>query len=693
MPDLLLELYSEEIPARMQRPAARGILRQLTEKLAETGLQWEGDAAVYVTPRRVSVSIAGLSSESPAAVTARRGPRAGAPERAVSGFARSAGVLPRELELRHEPKGEFYFAVIKTPGRPLGDVLSKTIPEVLEAFRWPKSMRWGSGAFRWVRPLRSVLAILSENGAARVLDFSVGGVAAGDTSCGNTAMCPDRFSVASFCDYQNKLRERFVILDPDERETAILRMARENAGRHGLELVDDPELCAEIAGLVEWPVPMIGKIERRFLSLPEEILVTTMRTHQRYLAGRSRRTGQITHFIVVANRTSDDGEQIILEGNRLVLKARLEDAEFVWANDLRRIRRPSGVEDMLSELGAISFHHRLGSLGERVERLASLAAAIAAELGIDPASAAEAAKISKIDLVSETVGEFPELQGIIGGYFAAELGLDDRCAAACAEQYLPAGPDDTVPSAGVSVAVGLADRIDQLAGFFGIDGAPSGSKDPFALRRAATGIVDLVCQNGLRLPMLPLIAQACRQYGAEEQAADVANAVIAFVHERLKVRLRASMRHDVVAACIAMKDSDDLTLLVRRAEALTSILGTGAGARLLHGFRRANNIIEAECGKDAAFGRPSSALARLDAERQLFSALKAANRQIDRDLEREDLRSAMETMADLSEPIDRFFEEVRVNVDDKRLRANRLGLLAAFRDVAGRIADLALIEH
>ncbi len=693
MPDLLLELFSEEIPARMQRSAARGILRQLTEKLTEIGLKWEADAAVHVTPRRVSVSIAGLSSESPAAVTARRGPRSGAPEKAISGFARSAGISVHELELRKEPKGEFYFAVIKTPGQPLCDVLNKAIPEVLEAFRWSKSMRWGSGTFRWVRPLRSILAILAEDGAIRVLDFSVGGVAAGDTTCGNSAMCPARFSVASFCDYQNKLRERFVILDPDERETSILRMARETAGRHGLELVDDPELCAEIAGLVEWPVPLIGKIEERFLSLPEEILVTTMRTHQRYMAGRDQKTKQITHFIVVSNRKSDDGDQIVLEGNRLVLTARLEDAEFVWANDLRRIRSPGGVEDMLSELGTISFHNRLGSLGARVERLASLAAAIAAELGIDPAAAAAAARISKIDLVSETVGEFPELQGIIGSYFAAELGMEDRCAAACADQYLPSGPDDTIPSAGISVAVGIADRIDQLAGFFSIDGAPTGSKDPFALRRAATGIVDLVCQNGLRFPMWPLIAQACRQYDAEKRSEDAANAIIAFIHERLTVRLRAHMRHDVVAACVAMNDSDDLTLLVRRAEALTDILGTDAGARLLHGFRRANNIVEAECGKEAAFGRPASALARLDAERQLFSALEAANSQIDRDLESEDLKSAMETMADLSEPIDRFFEEVRVNVDDQRLRGNRLGLLAAFRDVAGRIADLTLIEH
>ena len=692
MPDLLLELFSEEIPARMQRPAARGFMRHLTEKMADTGLGWK-DASVYVTPRRVSVKLTGLPSASPAAVTARRGPRAGAPEQAISGFARSAGVAVNELELRNAAKGKFYFAVIKTPGRPLGDVLNHTIPEVLETFRWPKSMRWGTGAFRWVRPLRSILAILAGAGADRVLDFSVGGIAAGNTTWGNTSMCPDGFTVTSVDDYEEKLLERFVILDPDEREQSIVRKAREAAGQRGLELVDDPGLQSEIAGLVEWPVPMIGKIEERFLELPEEILVTTMRTHQKYMAGRDLKTKQITHFVVVSNRATDDGEQLILEGNSLVLTARLEDAEFVWANDLRRIRNPGGIDEMLAALDAISFHNRLGSLGARVKRLASLSAALASEFGFDPATAAEAAKFSKVDLVSETVGEFPELQGIIGSYFAAELGMDARCAAACADQYRPAGPGDATPSADISVAVGLADRIDHLAGFFSIGEVPTGSKDPFALRRAATGIVDLIGENGLRLAMRPLIVQACRLYGAKDRSEGIAKAIMEFIHERLTVRMRARMRHDVVAACVAMPDADDLTLLMRRAEALTGILGTAAGARLLHGFRRANNIVEAECGANAKLSQPASQLVRESAERQLFEALASAERDIDRDLRSEDLESAMVTMAGLAEPIDRFFEEVRVNVGDEQLRANRLKLLSAFRDATGRIADLALIER
>ncbi len=687
----------------MQRPAAEEFLRLLTERLRNQDVEARSSAA-FVTPRRLCIDLRGLPEASPPAVAVRRGPRVGAPESAVSGFARAAGTDPGQLEIRKEPKGEFYFAVTERPGYAIVQILNQTVPDAVSAFRWPKSMRWGADPFRWVRPLRSIAGLVCTGSERNVLDFSVGGIRAGDKTRGHASMAPDEFSVSSFDDYKARLFEKFVIIDSHERERRIFEGARGLAEFHGLELVRDQALLEEISGLVEWPVPMIEEIDPRFHSLPQEILVTSMRSHQKYLAARSPETGRITHFIVVANREAADGGAKIMEGNRLVLTARLEDAAFVWNNDLRRISAPGGIGSMQADIEQISFHSRLGSLAAKVRRMESLSAEIAGLLGTDAAAARRAAAFVKADLASDTVSEFPELQGMVGRRFAEALAMEDSVAAACEEHYLPSGPSDRVPSQAVSAAVGLADRIDQLVGFFSIGEVPTGSKDPFALRRAALGIIRLCVVNGLRIPLASVLEKACREYAAQSADGLVKHApdpvgtvrsVMGFVHERLAVHLRSQgIRHDIVNACVAMDDSDDLTLLSRRAEALAGFLGTEDGERLLRGFRRANNILEAERGRDIPAARdPSEHLASESAEKNLIAALAAADVRIKNALAEENLEAAMVAMADLSEPVDRFFEQVRVNADDPQLRENRLRLLAAVCLAVRSIADLTRIER
>ncbi len=703
MPDFLLELYSEEIPSRFQIQAAREFRDLLTKTVKSSGMRF-GAAEAHATPRRLCVAITGLADESSAQTVSRRGPRVGAPDKAVNGFARSAGVDLQDLEVREEAKGEFYYAVSRLPGKSLREILNKAVPTSILAFRWPKSMRWGTGNFRWVRPLRSILAIIHTDSECIPLTFCAGGVSAGNFTKGNRSLFPDPFQVSSFSDYKNKLFQEKVILSTDERKRVILSQAAALAAEKRLEIKEDDDLLTEVAGLVEWPTAMVDQIESRFQKLPQQILVTAMRTHQKFLAAQHSATGQITHFVVVANREAPDGGKAILNGNRLVMKARLEDAEFVWANDLRRIHAPNGLQQMERALQDISFHHRLGTIGHRAQRMKRLTGLIAQEVGYDQSLAEQTAEFCKLDLTSETVGEFPELQGVIGGYFAKELGLPQELAMACQDHYLPAGPEDRVPADHLTAIVGIADRIDQLSGFFGINEVPTGSRDPFALRRAAIGIIRLVSENRIRLRLKPLLSAACDLHAntavsakgvRSQDCREVTLSALEFIHERLAVHLRThGFRHDIIIASAAMPDADDLVLLIQRAEALGAILETEAGERLLHGYRRANNILNAEFGSVGGSNKTvDQSLLESEAEKHLKSALDAAAETIGAASASEDLQAAMRAIAELSQPIDRFFEQVHVNVEHKALRLNRLALVANVRMLAHSIADFSKIEQ
>src|SRR6056297_90405 len=491
MPDLLIELFSEEIPARMQRRAAEDLKTKMTNGLVEAGLTY-AHAQAFSTPRRLTLALEGVLGESPTVTEDRKGPRVDAPEKAIEGFLRGAGVSREDLEIRDEKKGQVYFAKITKPGRPAGEIVAEVLEDTVRNFPWPKSMRWGAGSLRWVRPLHSILCILTDDaGEATVVDFDIDGIKADNTTQGHRFMGKGRFAVSGFEDYQAKLKRDCVILDPQERADHIWQDATNQAFAAGLEVVDDKGLLSEVAGLVEWPVVLMGEIGEEFLELPPEVLQTSMKEHQKFFSVKNPRTGKIERFVTVANIETEDHGATILAGNQKVLSARLSDAKFFWENDLRIVRE-KGLTGMAEGLSDVTFHRKLGSQAERVARIAALAREIAPAVGAKPDLAAEAARVCKADLQSEMVGEFPELQGVMGRYYAQAAGHDDGVPEACEEHYKPLGPGDAVPSAPVSVAVALADKIDTLTGFWAIDEKPTGSKDPYALRRAALGVIRLV---------------------------------------------------------------------------------------------------------------------------------------------------------------------------------------------------------
>lgn len=703
MKDFLLELYSEEIPARMQRQAAEDFLNQLTHRLKSYDTAPEL-AKSFITPCRLSIYLQNLPEKSQSKTLVKRGPRVGANEVAVAGFARSAGVELKDLKTRQEKKGEFFFVENKDSGRAISDILNEVVPETISTFRWPKSMRWGKDSFRWVRPLRSILAIVYNQFENEILEFGLCDIQASQFSFGHTIMAPERFSVNSFASYQSELLERKVMLDSEEREKTILLQAEELASSNGAILVEDPELLREISGLVEWPYLKIGQIDSIFDFLPQEILVTAMRLHQKYLAAKDKQSGRTTHFIVVSNtETIDDGESM-LAGHKLVLKARLEDAVFVWNNDLRRIKQKDGVNSLLVEMEQIEFHSQLGSMADRIRRLNKLSIVLSDHLQINSNEAEEVSNFVKLDLASETVAEFPELQGVVGKYFAQELQIDNAIADACVEHYLPAGPADRVPKKELSVVVGLADRIDQLIGFFGIGEIPTGSKDPYALRRAAIGIIRLCIENDQRIRLRKPLISACEEYIAQSPKGfskgnintnEIVGSVMKFIHDRLIVHLQAKgFRHDVVNACKAIKDSDDLALLSFRVQAMNTILKTENGRKLIHGFRRANNILKKEFPKGIIeLPEPNLELLKEDSEKKLYAELCKAKFEIKTRIQEEDLPAATGILADVSVYIDRLFEQVRVNSDDPKIRDNRLRLLSAFCEATKLIADLQKIEQ
>ena len=630
---------------------------------------------------------------------------------------RGAGLARDQVEERETPKGPVLFAVIEKPGRPAAEIIAEVLTHAIRTFPWPKSMRWGTGSLKWVRPLHSILCILSDEAGSQVVPMEVNGIVAGDTTQGHRFMAPAAFSVSSFDDYNAKLKRAFVVLDAAERAASIWNEATNTAFARGLEIVEDPGLLAEVAGLVEWPVVLMGKIGDDFLQLPAEVLQTSMREHQKFFSVRNPRSGQIECFVTVANQETSDNGATILAGNEKVLSARLADARFFWENDLRVAR--SDISMWMKALENVTFHNKLGSQANRINRIAALARELAPMVGADPDMAQEAAHLAKADLSSEMVYEFPELQGLMGRYYIAASGRDATIAAAAEEHYAPLGPSDDVPTAPVSVAVALADKLDTLTGFWAIDEKPTGSKDPFALRRAALGVIRLVLENDLSLGLVGIFELAATAapdlaYSHSERYPDgitleqatvkvigatpqwaIARGLRDFFHNRLKVFLRdQGIRHDIIDACIAMPGNDDLARLVKRATALSETLKTEDGENLIQGFKRANNILsqaEDADGVEYSYGAEVK-YAETHAERALFTALDSAEADIAPALAQQDYASAMHAMARLRAPIDAFFDAVQINTDNAMVRRNRLNLLSRIRTLCLSVADLRKIE-
>ncbi|NKX72754.1 glycine--tRNA ligase subunit beta [Rhodobacteraceae bacterium R_SAG3] len=686
MADLLIELFSEEIPARMQARAGEDLKKRMTDGLVEAGLTYAG-AHALTTPRRLTLAIEGLLDHSPTVREERKGPKVGAPDKAIEGFLRGAGLSHDQLEERDTPKGAVYFATIEKPGRPAAEIIAEVLEDTIRNFPWPKSMRWGAGSLRWVRPLHSILCVLTREDGSEVVPLDIDGIKSGDATWGHRFMAPARISVTGFEDYAAKLKRAFVVLDPKEREAAIWQDATNQAFASGLEVVDDKGLLAEVAGLVEWPVVLMGSIDAEFLDLPPEVLQTSMKEHQKFFSVKNPKSGRIEKFITVANRETADNGATILAGNQKVLSARLADAKFFWENDLRIAKSEVGMEGWLESLGNVTFHNKLGTQAARIDRIAALAREIAPVVGADADLAEQAAKVAKADLSSEMVYEFPELQGLMGRYYAQAAGLPQEVANACQQHYSPLGPSDEVPTEPVSVAVAMADKIDTLTGFWAIDEKPTGSKDPYALRRAALGVIRLVLENGVRVALSGVFTQGYE--GADESD------LLSFFHDRLKVFLRdQGIRHDVIDACIAMEGNDDLTLLVKRARALEAFMSSEDGENLLQGFKRANNILsqaEEKDGVEYSYGADKKFIEDA-AEAALFDALAANEGAISSAIEAEDFAAAMGGMAALRAPVDAFFEAVQVNSDNQVVRRNRLNLLSQIRKVCGQVADLSRIE-
>ncbi len=707
MPDLLLELFSEEIPARMQARAADDLRKGITDRLVEAGLVYEG-AKAFVTPRRLALHVAGIPTRSPDVNEERKGPRVGAPDKAIEGFLRGAGLSSvDQAETVDDPKkGAFYVARIVKPGRAAEDIIADAVKEVVETFPWPKSMRWGSGDLRWVRPLHSILCTFGpETEDPIVVPVEVGGIASGNTTQGHRFHAPDTFTVRRLDDYQTKLEAAYVVLDAERRKAIIETEAKNLTFAQGLDLVEDPGLLEEVAGLVEWPVVMMGSFDETFLAIPDAVIRATIRANQKCFVLRDPASGDLANrFLLTSNIVPDDGGAAVTAGNERVINARLSDALYFWQTDQANLPDLETLKDSAWRLGLdldkpldqraarldslnVVFHAKLGTQGERVQRIAALSRTIADEIGVDPDVAERAAKLAKADLQTEVVGEFPELQGFMGARYAWLQGEHDSVVAAIEDHYKPQGPSDSVPTDKVAVAVALADKLDTLCGFWAIDEKPTGSKDPYALRRAALGVVRLVRENGLEIALVDLV------HGHLGIAADQWADLQAFITERLKVALRdEGIGHDVVDASTA-SGVGDILRTVRAAEALAKLLDSDDGQNLLAGYRRAANILAAEekKGTKVADGINAALFGHAE-EGALNDALTSTSSASQTAIEAGDVETAMHALATLRAPIDAFFEEVLVNAEDEAVRANRLALLHDVRDAIHAVADLSKIE-
>jgi glycyl-tRNA synthetase beta chain len=749
MPDLLLELFSEEIPARMQAKAADDLRRMVTDKLVAEGLVYEG-AKAFATPRRLALTVHGIPARQSDLKEERKGPRVGGPEAAIAGFLKATGLASLdEATIQRDPKkGDFYVALIEKPGRATLDVLADILPVIIRTFPWPKSMRWGersarSGALQWVRPLHAIVATFGlETEEPDVVKFTVDGIEAGQTTFGHRFLAPAPISVRRFEDYEAKLLDARVVLDPERRKDVIVTDAKQLAFAQGFELVEDQVLLDEVSGLVEWPVVLMGSFDKEFLSIPAEVIRATIRNNQKCFVvsdpKKTDKTGKLTNkFILTANIEASDGGKAIVAGNERVIRARLSDAKFFYETDLK-----TKLEERLPKFEGIVFHEKLGTQGERIKRIERLAAEIAPLVGADVEKTKRAAHLAKADLLTEVVGEFPELQGLMGKYYALAQGEDASVAAASEEHYKPQGPADRVPTDPVSVAVALADKLDTLVGFWAIDEKPTGSKDPYALRRAALGVIRLILAGDKRIPFQSLFYSASmlvhsfliwqRDLDFEEflgsvpeelrddrsilnfrvgaafspgrdnrwiDASNKSNAasvdLLSFFADRLKFQLREQgARHDLVDAVFALEGQDDLLMVVRRVEALGKFLDTDDGKNLLAGTKRAANILRIEEKKDgkAYDGAPDAALYNLAEEKTLAKAIEQAKAETGAAVAKEDFAAAMSAMAKLRPAVDAFFEHVKVNDDDAKVRENRLKLLNEIRAATRAVADFSKIQ-
>jgi glycyl-tRNA synthetase beta chain len=692
MPQLVLELFSEEIPARMQPRARDDLKRLIADALGAAALSFDKMAA-YATPRRIALVVDGLPDAQPDISEEKRGPRTDAPEKAVQGFLRANGVTLEECERRVAGKGEFWFAVVEQKGRSTDVVLSEILPEVIRKFPWQKSMRWGDGTLRWVRPLKRVLCVLDAETVPLDIDENV---PCGNVTSGHRFLSPEPFEVGFFDDYEKALQFNKVVLHAAHRRDLIEQQAQELVQKENLLVKRDAGLLAEVAGLVEWPVVLLGKIDGEFMVLPDEVLSTSMRSHQKYFSVVFSDGKLAPFFIVVANIEAADGGAAIVAGNERVLRARLSDAKFFWDQD-----RKKTLASRVPDLAQMVFHQKLGTIKDKVIRLTSLAAELVPWVpGADQDLVRQAATLCKADLTTGMVGEFAVLQGIIGRYYALAEDEAPEVADAIAEHYSPAGPDDNCPTKPDSVAVALADKTDTLVGFFGIDEKPTGSRDPFALRRAALGIIRIILENELRLSLTELFAQADRHFrdmsSVNLRSAElISSELLEFFADRLKVHLRGKgLRHDLVAAVFSLGDEDDLVRLVARVEALQAFLQTEDGENLLAAYRRATNIVTIEEKKD---GRSYAEAVKPDLldqpeEKALHAAVSAGASSATTKLSEENFTGAMEAMAVLRGPVDAFFDTVTVNCDDQGQRENRLNLLSGFRATLGKIADFSQVE-
>lgn len=681
MPDLLLELFSEEIPARMQRKAAGNLRKLITDGLVDAGLTYEGTREFW-TPRRLTLCVNGLLAASADVREERKGPRTDAPQKAIDGFLRGAGLSSiDETEVRTDPKkGAFYVAVITRPGRDAKEIIAELIPDVVKKFPWPKSMRWGAasasaGAMRWVRPLQSILCTFGpETEDPDIIDFNVHGIQSGNTTCGHRFHAPERFTVKRLDDYMAKLEKARVVLDPERRKDIILHDAKNLAFAQGLDLVEDANLLDEVSGLVEWPTVLMGEFEEAFLDIPSEVIQLTIRENQKCFVLQDRETGKLTNkFILISNIAAHDGGIEIAKGNGRVVRARLSDAKFFWETDLK-----TPLNERVKKLEIVTFHEKLGSQAERVERIKQLAGKLAPFIGAQANIVERAAHLAKADLMTEMVYEFPELQGLMGRYYAERAGEHPSLVIAMEDHYKPQGPSDNVPGDKVAITVALADKIDILAGFWSINEKPTGSKDPYALRRAALGVIRIILENNLRLNLL--------QH-------EVTAGLLSFFHDRLKVYLRdKGARHDLIDAVIT-QTSDDLLMIVRRVEALGAFLDTEDGQNLLAGYKRATNILTAEEKKgtikaaDVVFD-----LLSLDDEKTLAEAITSAKAKAESAVKAEDFEAAMQALSALRAPVDAFFKNVLVNDEDLEIRANRLALLSKIQVLTALMADFTRID-
>jgi glycyl-tRNA synthetase beta chain len=735
MPDLLLELFSEEIPARMQRQAADDLKKLVTNALVERGLTYEG-ASAYATPRRLALQVVGLPGRQPDVREERKGPRVGAPDAAIQGFLKSAGLASLDqAKVEKDKKGaEFYLAVIERAGAETIEVLAEILPGIVKSFPWPKSMRWGaasirSDSLRWVRPLHSIVATFGpETESPDIVPFDVDGIKAGDVTRGHRFLAPADFRVRRFADYAMGLERAKVVIDPARRRDIILHDAKDLAFAQGLELIEDAGLLEEVAGLVEWPVTLMGAFDESFLSIPPEVIRATIRVNQKCFVLRGADGGLTNRFILVSNIEAADGGATVVAGNERVIAARLSDAKFFYETDLK-----TKLEARLPKLDQIVFHEKLGTQGERVKRIAAFARELAPLVGADPDKAARAATLCKADLVSEMVGEFPELQGLMGRYYASAQGEDASVAAACEDHYKPQGPSDRIPTDPVAIAVALADKLDTLVGFWAIDEKPTGSKDPYALRRAALGVIRIVLENDLRARLAQIVDRHYNDFSFHSKAikkvdGDMVGAsaldLLEFFIDRLKVYLRdKGARHDLIDAALgavplspeelapegeggetqdllppvgeaASPLQDDLLMITKKVEALDKFLATDDGKNLLAGYKRASNILKAEEKKDGprAYSHRHAPNLRIEhEEHKLAAAIARAREETTEKLGKEDFAGAMRSLAKLRAPVDAFFDKVTVNAENADLRLNRLRLLAELRRVMQGVADFGKI--